>query len=314
MGALEQEAQVEQTTEQVSQEAQEQSNQTTEKSKPAGYNPVDLSSIQDEGLRKQLEDRFGYYHHQVKDYQRDLKKQGRELNHFKTLATQEIERLAGTVNQVTSQVQHQAITDAEAQVKEQMKAAHESGDTQGYIDAQDRLLELKAKKLVQSQTQQRLQQKTTTQPTQEAEPEVNLSGDEVSVISAWMNETDNSGNPVRAWKDENSNDFEQAELETKAVFLGAKYQHLTLAQKLMEIDRRMGLNTKQNNTSQAVLGGSLNQPNKNARITLSPRQQQLAVKTRFGGPSAKSDAEHIEAYRKSIENLQKNSNQRRRPQ
>ena len=83
----------------------------------------------------------------------------------------------------------------------------------------------------------------------------------------------------------------------------AENPYRSAKENLAEVDRRMGI--KQNNGGQAVLGGTLTTRGKSSKITLSPQQERIAVKTKFGAKQgAKSDADYIAAYRKQIESVQ----------
>lgn len=55
------------------------------------------------------------------------------------------------------------------------------------------------------------------------------------------------------------------------------------------------MGVKQNNP-QNVLGGNLTRPQKTNTIKLSPEIERMAILKKFGGPKAKSDAEHVKAY------------------
>lgn len=70
----------------------------------------------------------------------------------------------------------------------------------------------------------------------------------------------------------------------------------------MEVDRIMG--TKQNGGGQTVMGGGLNATGKRSTIKLTPAQERIAVKTKFGAKhGAKSDSDYIAAYRKQIDSI-----------
>ncbi len=88
------------------------------------------------------------------------------------------------------------------------------------------------------------------------------------------------------------------------MFSSARYAHLTIDQKLAEVDKRMGVSKPA--ARQNVLAGNLTSARKSPKVSLSPKQEQIAIRTKFGGPKAKSDAEHLEAYRKQIEATKRN--------
>ena len=87
-------------------------------------------------------------------------------------------------------------------------------------------------------------------------------------------------------------------METKAVLSSPLYANKSIAEKMAEVDRRMGVQKPQ--AKQGVLGGGLTGQRKTSKLTLSPEAQKIALKTKFAG-AGKTDAEHLEAYRKQIE-------------
>ena len=126
-------------------------------------------------------------------------------------------------------------------------------------------------------------------------------------MTAWQEERDARGMPIRPWSQGSHPDFVVAEAITKSIFTSPQYQHLTTQQKLAEVDKRMGVNRNQG--GQTVLGGRLTTPTKGSKITLSEEQKKIAIKTKFGSnKSAKSDTEYIEKYKKQIERVNKKTN------
>jgi hypothetical protein len=88
------------------------------------------------------------------------------------------------------------------------------------------------------------------------------------------------------------------------------FSHLSFEDKLDELDKRMGTK-KQRSGQNSVMGGNFTPRGKSGKVTLTAKQQEIAVRTKFGGPKAKSDAEHLEAYRKQIERLASESQSKR---
>ena len=90
-----------------------------------------------------------------------------------------------------------------------------------------------------------------------------------------------------------------AAIEGQAVFNNPSFASKPFAEKLREIDRRMGVANKQATGSNVLSGGNLTRGNRANTIKLTPYQEKIAVKTKFAGPG-KSSQEHLEAYKAQI--------------
>lgn len=285
------EDEVDQTVETTEENTQPEAQDT----KPAGYNPVDLSDLPPEKA-KQVEERINYLYSQVKT-------NNRSLNEYRTIAqqqSQQIEDLMNGVGQVVGHLQEQDLATTEANINFQLRQAIQDGDVESQIALNNQLLDLKVKKMSgKKETPQPKKPQAQAPVYSEMARDEGLSQEEEDFVSTWENETDQSGRLLRPWAFREHPEFTNGLRETEAVFTNPRFKNMTVDQKMAEVDRRMGV--KKSNPPQTVLGGRLTTPNKNPKITMTPKQQEIAVKTRFGGPKAKSDAEHIEAYRKQIE-------------
>jgi hypothetical protein len=263
-----------------------------ERTRPAGYDPVSLEGLPDE-IRKPIEQRFGYFMGQIRENKKTL-------NEYRSLTREQSEKLEEVMSgmgQVVDHLEGKSLAEAETLARQQMKAAHESGDTDGYITANERLTEIKAKKLYISE-QQKNQPKTKKEPVQTVQDLPDTP--EARAVGAWQDEPADHGGPLRPWAFDSHPDFERAQIEAAAVFHPkSSFANKTVTEKLAEVDRRMGLTR---GSSQSVMGGSLTSQRKTQKLTLSPKQNEIATRTKFAGPG-KSDAEHIEAYRKQLEKV-----------
>jgi hypothetical protein len=281
--------------------------------KPAGYHPVDLSNLP-EDVRKPIEERFRYMYGQIKGNERKVK----EVFSIADQQAQKIEELMSGVGQVVDHLQNKSLDDLESQAKSQLRAAHESGDIDGFITANDRLSEIKAKKLLaaeraKSQKTERPKQtnqyRSASEIASSAEMDGELSSDDGRAISAWQSETDSSGATLRPWAHSRNPEnptadplYRRALIESAAVFDEASpWASKTTAEKLAEIDRRMGLT--RNSGSQSVMGGNmggqLTTQRKSAKLTLTPEQEKIAIRMNVGAKHSskpRSDAEKIQAY------------------
>jgi hypothetical protein len=278
----------------------------TQDNKPAGYHPVDLNGVPEE-YRKPIEERFGYFMSQIRENKRTL-------NEYRGVAqsqAEKIEELMSGVGQVVDHLQTKSLDEAEALVKQQMRTAHEAGDTDSFITANERLAEIKAKKIAQQQ-----RPKAETQPKPKAKgyhsasemaddaiADGEINTEEGRAIAAWQGERDAAGNSLRPWaKTRNPENptadplYRRALIEAAAVFDEASpWASKTTSDRLAEVDRRMGLT--RNTGTQTVMGGQLTNARKPQKLTLSSDAQKLALKIGKG----KNDTEKLDWYRKQLE-------------
>lgn len=295
----------ENTTQDVAQDTPEVTTQPQQNdTKPAGYHPVDLNDLP-EDKRNEVDARINYLYRQVKD-------NSRTVNEYRTLAKQQaemIEELTSGMGQVVGHLEEKNTAETESRLKQGMLDAFEAGDNAKYIQLQTELIKLEATKANKPKPTAKPKNETNKQafagqPTPEqlvAEARLNgeFTENDEKYVESWQYETNPGGGLKRPWALENHPKYQRAFNEMALVFTEEQYEGLTVQEKLAELDRRMGVTPRAG--GQTVMGGRLTTNPKTSRITVSPKQQEIAVRTKFGGPGAKSDAEHIEAYRKQIE-------------
>lgn len=269
---------------------------------------VDLSDLPEE-KRQAIEARFDHF-------SRLMRKNDRVLNEYRGITSEQsrrIDELSNGFGTVVGHLQERTFSDTETQLTEAMHAAHESGDTRAFIDAQNKLIELKAEKKIAEQQRKAAPAQPNRAPIPSAREITNgayedgdLTQSDMSFINSWQDETDDSGMPLRPWARSRSHDphnpdpmYVAALAETQAVWMHPRFANKSVEEKMAEVDRRMGVARAA--PRQSVMGGGLTGAKKTNKITLSPKQADIAIKTKFGGPKAKSDAEHIDAYRKQLE-------------
>lgn len=231
----------------------------------------------------------------------------RESNEWKTVAKQQydlINELRNGQQQIVNHLQTTNFADVEYQLKTQRKEAFARGDMDAVDEVNDKLTEIKlTKKTAELQAKLQparpiVQPNFTSDPVEQAVQQGTLSRNDAEVYQAWVNETDQYGNLVRPWTGERDSRNSSAAAEGKAVFSNPVYQNKPFAERLKEIDRRMGMTNQQ--MQQGVLpAGNLTRGGKNSNVKLSSYAENLAIKTKFAGPG-KSNSDHIEAYRKQM--------------
>jgi len=272
--------------------------QTPKNERPEGYDIIDPEKASPEDVQK----RINYLYKQYRT-------SNEELRSYKEIAAEQsrlLSELQNGMGAVVDHLQSSKFVETEAQVKAQLKAAYESGDADAATDAQEKLAELKARKILAEQNKL---QKPKAQP-QQNQPQQPQQYDDVmyegrDVIENWQSETDENGRLVRPWaftKDANrpDPDYIEALAVTHKILNSPAYEHLSMEEKLRKVDERMGTK-QQSQGGQNVLGSRLTTQKKTARVTLTPEMQKVAIRTKFGGSNAKTDADHIEAYRKQLE-------------
>lgn len=280
--------------------AQETTVQTTARDKPPGYDPVDLDDLP-EDKKRAVSDRFSYLYGQVKGNERTL-------NDFRNIAAEQarqIEELTKGFGAVAEHLHTQEFAETEAELLTQMKDAHETGDTAAYIAAQDKLLDLKAEKKLQER-----EKKNAPAPKKDennnTQNQPAITPDESRVLESWQQERDANGELIRPWAFDRSGNGTDPEYitalqEANVIFNSPKYKHLSIEKKLEMMDVRQGV--KKSTSSQNVMGGGFTTNNRGAKVIMTDKQKEIAIRTKYGGSKAKTDAEHIEAYRKQIEKV-----------
>ena len=264
--------------------------------RPAGYSPVDVRTASPE----QVQQRLDYLYGQIKPTQRENK----EMRQLLEQQSKVIDELSKTTQGVVTHLTERSFADSEALLTRQMQEAWQRQDNKAYIEAQNKLMDLRVEQRVLAKTQVQQPQKTNAQPNsavqiaERAMQNGEINHDDYRITEQWQGEKDESGNLLRPWAFEGDPNYQAALFEGRSVLANPRFAHLTYQQKLEEIDRRMG--TQKRTVQPNVMGGNLTKPAKSVKITLSPKQREIALKTQYAG-KGKPEAEHLEKYRQQIE-------------
>lgn len=260
--------------------------------------------IDDKEIDPRIKAKMDHFYKEMKKHQ----KESREWRRIDQERQQKIIELEQATHVVVDHLTEKSLSDSEAQLNKQMKQALESGDNDGYLEAQDKLLNIKAQKIAKLNTKKQQPQKqerplTTREAVDEGVAGGELTSEEASYAKAWINEAGDNGEPLRPWANNDDPedpdpDFVKAATIAQSLFTKPAYQNWTVEKKLAEIDRRMGLTKQQ--PKQTVMGGGLTRKTPNVKVSLTPKQREIAIATKFGGPNAKSEADHITAYEKAV--------------
>lgn len=280
--------------------------QAEKQNQPSGYEQVDFNTASPE----EISARFNRLYGQVKGNQRDLSEYRRLVNDQSEVISsleQRLQELQGGVGKVVEHLENKTINDAESQIKYQIKFARENGDWDAYDQLQEKLVELKAQKIVKQSQPKEQQQQKEKQPSARNAAEVadyavstgEFTKEDSLTVEAWMSEADESGNRLRPWSYADNPDYVYAFQEARSVFTNPKFAKMTTMEKLNEIDRRMGHQPKKIN--QSVMSGGLTGNKKPSNVRLSPETEKFVIRTKYGGSKYKTDAERIEAYSKQLQ-------------
>lgn len=286
-------------TEQAQQtEAPAQNESVAEQHKTSNDERVELSPEQQK--------RFNQIYRQVKILENENKE-------YKSVAQQQfeaIEALRQSQEQVVSHLQNKDYADVEAQLKQQRKQARENGDYDALDEINDRLEEIRIKKLAAQNTPKQEKQikprvTNASEAASYAASQNAITAEEQSVIAAWQEEVSDTGESVRPWAFASDPRYQAALIESRAVFTNPNFANKSVAEKLKEVDRRMGVMDRQ--PQQAVMGSSngaganLTRGSRNDinNVKIDPKIEKMAVYHQFAGPGKTKD-EHIAAYKRQI--------------
>lgn len=262
-----------------------------------GYDPVDIDTASPEEIKTRL----NYLYKQAKTGQKTQS----ELREMREIAAQQAQVIADLQNgmyQFADHLQNKTLAETEAQLRIQKQQAYETGDYATLAAIDDKLMEIKVQKASnQNKPKPQAKQQPVNQAAQVEEYELdeNTEYEGKEVAEAWRFETDTGGNPIRPWAEKGHPEFQSALAVTLNVLNNPANAKLSMEQKLAIVDQRMGV--RRTTGHQTVMNGGLNPKPRIAKVVLTPEMERIATKTRFGGPNAKTDADHIAAYRKQLE-------------
>lgn len=267
--------------------------------KPPGFDPVDLTTATPDEIKARMDRLYG----NGKRYEA----KARELEKTNEILIQRFQELAQGQQQIVSHLHETNYHEAESTLRQQQRTAWDKGDLETYHAATEKLLEVKAEKAA-AKRDAKQQKPNETRPQMadrvvSATDAINLAvqngevtDSEANIYRAWASEADPYGNPKRPWVNETDMRNSTAAFEGRAVFNNPAFANKTFAEKLREVDRRMGLPTQSPQGSNVLPAGGLTRSSKASTIKLSPLEENIAVKTRFAGSKAKSDEDHKQAY------------------
>lgn len=282
-------------TESTQEQSQEQNN-----AKPEGFDRIDLNTATPDQIKARMDRIYG----NMKRYETDSKEQ-RALNEA---LVREFQSLKSTQDQVINHLQNTDYQEAETRISQMRMDAWNKGDIDGFTKANDQLLDIRLQKKLATVNQPKEQPQVQKPKGVDGERLVNnareqgsLSPEEADVTKAWISETDNSGNFKRPWASDPSDPRNYAAaLEAQAVFNSPLFANKPIAEKLREVDRRMGIQTQQPPRQNVLGSGNLTSGGKLNTIKLDPAIEKIAIRTKFGGPKAKTDQDHVEAWKRAV--------------
>lgn len=284
---------------------------------------VDLSTLP-EDIRAPVEARINTITKKLGLQARKFGSQIQERDDILRQQSEIIAELQSGMGKVVDHLHTKSIADEEANARQLLREAHTTGDTEAFITANERLAEIKARKIaMQNQPRPKQEQAQQKQPSYRSASE--MADDAVNdgdidpimgqTVKAWQAETDERGQPLRPWAVSRAQQGQDPTTDARyrrAVTIAAEifdddpesgnpFAGRSVSDKLAEVDRRMGI-TRNQGGQNVMAGGQLTNTRKSSKITLTPEAQKIALRYKFAGPKG-SDADHLEAYRKQIEKV-----------
>lgn len=269
--------------------------------RPAGFDPVEFTPEQ-----KARVDRIYGNMKRYEGETRTLREDNQRLiAAFETLQNQQ--------GQIINHIQSSDFKDAETRLTSERQEAWNKGDINGFNKANDALLEIKAQKIVKDTLPKVLpieqpknngymngQRMPVTDVVQVALERGEIEPQEAQIFKSWESQADDMGMKMRPWTDPSHPLNQAAAIEGRAVFENPSFKNKTFVEKLREIDRRMGIQTATPQNNSVLGSGNLTRGSRQPKVELSPQIERMAIRTKFGGSKAKSDADHVEAYRQAV--------------
>lgn len=269
--------------------------------KPDGFNPVDFTPEQ----QARIDRLYG----NMKRYEKESKEQ-KQANEILISRFQE---LANNQQQIVTHLQSTDYQETENTLRTQQRTAWDKGDLDGYHAATEKLIEVKAQKAINArQSNQQKPNENNQQPlknghdraisaTEALEMSVasgETPAEQAPILRAYFGEADENGNLRRPWVNVSDVRNTQAARVAAVVF---DPEHPTfgawnLKQKLAEVDRQMGVQSRQQQGQNVLGAGNLTRTNQKSNVKLTPQEETIAVRTKFAGSKAKSDDDHKTAY------------------
>lgn len=292
----------------TSQEATVSHESEPSQSQEGGLRPEGFDKVEFTPEQKARVDRI---YGNMKRYENDAK----ELREHNQKLIDAVNNLYQGQTQIVSHLKGNDFQEAETRLTEKRQDAWSKGDVNAFNEANDKLHEIKTQRLLadqearrqpvpQPQTQQQTPKLGGERIVNRAIDQGEISSTDATIARSWMSETDNSGNLKRPWTSESDPRNYAAALEGQAVFNSPLFANKSVAEKLREIDRRMGLMENQNAGQNVLPSGNLTrgkQSNNLASIKLDPKIEDLAVRQKFAGRDPKFTAQdHIDAWKKAV--------------
>lgn len=262
------------------------------KSEPSGYDRVEFTPEQ--------KARFDRVYGQMKAQDRKIAERDQVLREQSEVIA-ELQKNVGTVvNHLNAQTTEQSVESA----RESAQVAFNKGDSKAYLAAMEKVASLQAQKIAQDILRQQQPQRQQVKQANNAVDVANravqqgfMSPQDEPAFEAWQDEKDASGNLVRPWaKRETAGDsFDSALMRSASVFADPKLRHVSIEQKLAEVDRIMGVSTQ--SPQQNVMAANLTQKPKGNNVKVSADMERVLNHLKPRGSKAKNAPDPIAWYR-----------------
>lgn len=168
-----------------------------------------------------LKARFNRLYRHTKEANERAEKTERQIS----LLAEQNRKLQSALESVVGGIKDKAIKEEVSTLKKEAKEALATGDTDAFMNVNERLLEIKQ------------EVKAAPEPTQQ--PQAQITPTEMQVLQSWQSQKDDDGEPTRPWALPNHPEFAATQDMVRRVIGEPGMGDASLREVLREVDRRM---------------------------------------------------------------------------
>lgn len=169
-----------------------------------------------------LKARFNRLYRHTKEANEKASRAERQIN----LLAEQNKKLQQALETMYSGMKDEKVQAELKQLKQQQKEALATGDTEAFVNVNERLLEIK-------------QEAKTAPPPPPAPAQPSISETEMKVLKTWQDQTDDDDEPLRPWAKPDHPEFATTQDMIRRVAGSADMADASIREILAEVDRRM---------------------------------------------------------------------------
>jgi len=168
-----------------------------------------------------LKARFNRLYRHTKEANERAEKTERQI----ALLAEQNRKLQTALEGVVGGIKDKAVKDEVATLKREAKEALATGDTDAFMNVNERLLEIK--------------QEIKPKPEQQAPAQAAVTPTEMQVLQSWQSQQDDDGQPIRPWARPGHPEFAATQDMVRRVIAEPGMDDAPIREVLREVDRRM---------------------------------------------------------------------------